>query len=172
MMHRLRLLAADKEGSSATEMAMSLPILLALLFGAVELGYYFMSEHVVQKGVRDAARYAARLPMSSYPSCTPTADAELAIQRVARAGDPDGDWNGDGTQDQRIGGWDADAMTTVTMTCDTSGTYTGIYKDFPEGVPIITVSAAVPYPSLFGTVGFPVPSIMLNAQSQTAGFGA
>ena len=158
-------LAADRTASSATEMAMSLPLLLALLFGAVELGYFFMSEHVVQKGVRDAARYASRLPVSDYPSCAPTAEAKLEIQRVARTGRPDGTAS-------RLPGWTADTMTNVTVNCDTSGTYTGIYTDFPDGVPVLTVHAAVPYPSLFGTIGIPVPTLMLNAKSQTAVFGA
>jgi hypothetical protein len=63
-------------------------------------------------------------------------------------------------------------MTTVSMTCDTSGTYTGIYVDFPGGVPIVTVTAAVPYPSLFGVLGLGSPSLLLNAQSQSAVFGA
>lgn len=146
-------------------MALSLPLLLALLYGSVELGYYFMSEHVVQKGVRDAARYAARLPMSDYPSCSPTADAELRIQRVARTGAPDGTTS-------RLSGWTEDSMTTVTMTCDTSGTYSGLFDDFPDGVPVITVDASVPYPSLFGMVGLPNPSLTLNAENQAAVFGA
>ena len=165
-------LAADRAGSAAAEMALALPLLLILLFGAFEMGYYFLSEHVVQKSVRDAARYASRLPMASYPACTPTAGALAEIQRVAKAGDPDGDSDGDGTQDKRLEGWTADTMTTVTMTCDTSGTYTGIYTDFPQGVPVITVTAQVPYNSLFGTLGIGDPSLMLNARSQSAVFGA
>jgi hypothetical protein len=103
--------------------------------------------------------------MSSYPSCAPTAGVQTQIQRVARTGRPDGTV-------QRLQGWSADTMTTVTMTCDTSGTYTGIYTEFPNGVPIITVSASVPYPSLMGTLGLGNPSLRLNARSQSAVFGA
>ena len=165
MMRGFVRLAADRAGAAAAEMAMVLPFLVALLFGAFELGYYFMSEHVVHKGVRDAARYAARLPMSSYPSCFPDAATEQKIQRVARTGLPDGTTS-------RLAGWTADTMTAVTMTCDTSGTYTGIYDEFPQGVPVITVSASVPYPSLFGLMGIPVPALTLNARNQTAAFGA
>ena len=172
MMRPLARLASDRTGTAAAEMALSLPLLLILLFGAFELGYFFLSEHVVQKSVRDAARYASRLPMSSYPACAPTADAVTRIQRIARAGDPDGDWDGDGTPDQRLQGWDQDTMTTVSVVCDTTGTYTGIYTDFPNGVPIVTVDAAVPYPSLFGTLGLGSPSLTLNARSQSAVFGA
>lgn len=146
-------------------MAMSIPLLLVLLIGTFELGYYFLSEHVVQKAVRDAARYAARLPSSSYPACTPTAAAQTEIQKVARTGRPDGTV-------QRLQGWTADTMTTVTVTCDTSGTYTGLFSDNPLGAPTITVNSNVPYMSLFGTLGIGQPSLMLTARSQTAGFGA
>ena len=165
MMRRLSRLASDRSGSSAAEMAMALPLLMILLVGTFELGNYFLAEHVVQKSVRDAARYAARLPMASYPSCVPTAAAETEIQKVARTGRPDGTV-------QRLQGWTADNMTTITVTCDTSGTYTGIYSDFAEGVPTITIAASVPYPSLFGTLGFGAVSLTLNARSQSAVFGA
>ena len=174
MMRKLLRLATDRNGSSAAELALSLPIFMALLFGTFELGHYFLSEHVVQKAVRDAARYAARLPVSNYDCATLGVDdtAELQIQRVARSGDPDGDADGDGIQDQRLEGWTTPELTTVTMTCDASGTYGGIYDDFPDGAPVVTVAASVPYPSLFGTLGIGVPSLLLNARSQSAVFGA
>lgn len=163
----LRRLAADRAGSSAAEMALVMPLLLILMFGTFELGYYFLSEHVVQKSVRDAARYAARLPMTSYPSCVPTADAEAKIQRVARTGRPD-----DGGASQRLQGWTANSMTTVTLSCEATGTYTGIYVEFPTGVTKVRVSASVPYPTLFGTMGLGVPSLQLNAASESAVYGA
>lgn len=172
MMRLRHRLVRRTEGSAAAEMALLLPLLLILLYAPFELGYYFMSEHVVQKGVRDAARYAARLPLDRYPLCVPTAAAEAEIQRVARAGDPDGDYNNDGVPDQRLTGWTSDGLTTVTMTCDTSGTYSGIYDEFPDGVPVVTVNAAVPYPTLFGMLGLGTASLTLNARSQSAVFGA
>lgn len=169
MMRLTARLASDRTGTAAAEMALSLPLLLILLFGSFELGYYFLSEHVVQKSVRDAARYASRLPMTSYPSCDPvngvTAAAREDIQKLARTGHPEGTV-------ARLRGWTADTMTTVTIACDTTGTYTGIYSDFPNGVPIVTVAAAVPYPSLFGTLGLGNPALTLNARSQSAVFGA
>lgn len=166
MMGPITRLVADRAGASAAELALATPLLLVLMFGTFELGYYFMNEHVVQKSVRDAARYAARLPLASYPSCTPTAAAEAQIQKVARTGRPDG------AVSNRISSWTADNMTTITMSCDTSGTYTGIYDNVPMGVPVITVAASVPYPSLWGSMGFGAPALSLNARSQTAVFGA
>lgn len=162
---RRRSILSNCSASSAAEMALSIPLLLALLFGAFELGHFFLSEHVVQKSVRDAARYASRLPLTSYAGCSATAAAELQIQRVARTGAPDGTV-------QRLEGWDDDAMTTVTLACDTSGTYAGIFTEFPTGVPVVTVSASVPYPSLFGVLGIANPELALNARSQAAVYGA
>lgn len=167
MMHPLRLFN-DRSGAAAAEMALVLPFLLILIFGSVELGYYFMSEHVVDKAVRDASRYAARLPVSDYPSCTsvdPT--AEQQIQRLARTGDPNG-------TTARLGGWTADTMTTVTISCPGTGTYAnaGIYTDFPNGAPVVTVTAAVPYNMLFGALGLGASTLMLNASQQAAVIGA
>ena len=171
MMEFARRLTADRAGTAAAEMALVAPMLIVLMFGTFELGHYFLSEHVVQKSVRDAARYAARLPLTDYPSCTPTAGAEQQIQKIARYGHPSPETS-PSVINQRLQGWTANDMTTVTVACDTSGTYTGIYTDFPGGVPIVTVSASVPYPSLFGMMGIPAPTLTLNARSQSAVFGA
>ena len=112
-MTMLRRLAADSRAAAATEMAMITPLLLLLMLGSFEVGNYFLSEHVVQKGVRDAARYASRLPITAYPACAPTSAAETQIQKVARTGEPDG-------TAVRVRGWTDDTMTTVTLACDTS----------------------------------------------------
>ena len=165
MMRNVTSLLCDRKGASAAEMALVTPLLMVLMIGTFELGHFFLSEHVVQKAVRDAARYAARLPMSSYPSCTPSATALTQIQKVARTGRPDGTV-------QRLQGWSADNMTTITMTCDTSGTYAGVFTENPQGAPTVTVSSTVPYMSLFGTLGLGNPSLVLSARSQTAAFGA
>ena len=165
MMRTFIRLAADRTGAAAAEMALVMPLLIILMVSTFELGHYFLSEHVVQKSVRDAARYASRLPMGNYPGCSPTIAAQTQIQKVARTGTPDGTV-------QRLQGWNNDNMTTVSVTCDTSGTYTGIYVDFPGGVPIVTVSAVVPYPSLFGVMGISNSSLVVTARSQSAVFGA
>ena len=164
MMTLVRRLAADSRASAAAEMALVMPFLLILMFGSVELGNYFLSEHAVQKGVRDASRYASRLPISDYPDCDETADARLRIRRVARTGTPNGTV-------ARVQGW-TDAVTDVEVECDTTGTHGGIYTvyPFPDGVPTITVKAAVPYYSLFGTLGLGDPALTLNAESHAAIF--
>ena len=180
MMRLIHRLAAGTTGAAAAELALSLPLLLVVLLGSFELGNYFRAEHVVQKAVRDAARYAGRLPATAFDCSggTPTVDSttEQQIQRVAKTGDPDGDWDDDGDQDYRLGGWDSDSMTTVTLTCekDTTVAYVnkGLYADFPDGVPVVTVSTTVPHPTFFGALGLGSATRNLNAQSQAAVFGA
>src|SRR5215208_1871912 len=117
MTRRGFVMLADRSGSAAAEMALVVPLLLVLMCGSLELGNYFLSEHVVQKAVRDAARFGARLPMTSYPSCTvPSAGgAEQQIRNVARTGDPAG-------TTPRLFGW-ADGNTTVTIACPGTGSY-------------------------------------------------
>jgi len=175
-------LFANRSGSAAVEMALVLPMLLVLMFGSFDVGNYFLSEHVVQKAVRDAARYAARLPMTNYPSCTVPAGgtAETQTRRVARTGDPDGDYDNNGTADQRLIGWTNDNMATVTINCGVAGSFNngGVYKDFPTvggvagAAPVITVQATVPYKTFFGVLGLGASTVNLYAQSQAAVIGA
>jgi Flp pilus assembly protein TadG len=171
MMRSYRKLAVDLNGAAAVELALSLPLLLVLVFAAFDAGNYFLAEHVVQKATRDAARYAARLPMTNYPSCAVPSGgtAEQQTQRVARSGDPTG------TAGQRLAGWTADNMTTVTISCAVAGSFNnaGIYKDFPSSgaAPVITVSATVPYKPLFGYV-FRGVTLNASADSQAAVIGA
>jgi len=175
-------LFANRSGSAAVEMALVLPMLLVLMFGSFDVGNYFLSEHVVQKAVRDAARYAARLPMTNYPSCTVPAGgtAETQTRRVARTGDPDGDYDNNGTADQRLIGWTNDNMATVTINCGVAGSFNngGVYKDFPTvggvagAAPVITVQATVPYKTFFGILGLRASTVNLYAQSQAAVIGA
>lgn len=171
-------LSRNSSGNAAAEMALVLPMLLALMFGSFELGNYFLSEHALQKAVRDAARYAARLPMADYDCSAGTVDttAQTNIQEVARFGDPTGTADG---ATARLAGWTADTMATVSLSCDDTSTgYSfvdnGIYTDFPDGgaAPVATVSATVPYTSLFGTYVFGSTTVNLNSASQAAVIGA
>ena len=163
-----RLLAGlikNTHASAAVEMAMVLPIMLALLFGAFELGNYFLTEHIVVKAVRDGARFAARRPIDAdYAGCTPSNDLIDATRNVTRTGQVDSD----GTP--RFASWDDSDSIDVTATCDTSwsGADKGIYVTTPDGTPIVTVSATVPYTPLFDRLGFATVTLSLHAQSQAA----
>jgi Flp pilus assembly protein TadG len=170
-MMRTSSLFRDTNAAAAAEMALVLPILLILIFGSVELGNYFMSEHAVEKAVRNASRYAARLPISNFDCTTGTMEDPTPVQELARTGKPDGT-----DDDARLRDWTDKDMTTVTVACDTDTSHTyvngGIYTDFPMGVPVVTVSATVPYTTLFGILGLGAGTIDLNASQQAAVTGA
>ena len=164
-------LIRSTSGSAAAEMALVLPLLTVLLFGSVELGNYFYSEHVLVKGVRDGARYAARQAFSNYTACgSPGATIENNTKALVRTGQLSG-----GTD--LLPNWaDANTTFTVTVNCYPSAGGTalsGIYNDLVNGTggsvgaPVVTVTASVPYRSIFGYIGHGF-NLTLNATSQAA----
>ena len=164
MEHLIPSLSRDTRASAAAEMAQSLPLLFALIFGSMELGNYFMTEHKVVKAVRDGARYAARQPFVDYVGCTPSADIVTATQNVTRTGQvAEG-----GTP--RVSSWTDDSTIDVTATCDSTwaGADKGVYVTSADGTPIVTVTATVPYNSILGQLGLADTSLSLHAESQAA----
>lgn len=155
----------NEGGAAAAEMALVLPIFLALIYGSFEIGKYFLDEHVVIKAARDAARFAARSSFASFSCSTVASDVETATKNIARTGQV----AAGGTA--RLPYWTSDATVTVGVRCDTSGTYQGIYRNVATGVPVVTVTILVPYDSLFGRLGIDAPSLSIGAQSQAVVMG-
>ena len=56
-----RTLLRDNEGSALVESAVLVPLLCVLLFGVYEFSWFFYQQHIAAIGVRDAARYLARV---------------------------------------------------------------------------------------------------------------
>lgn len=148
-------------------MALVAPLLIALMFGAMELGYYFYSEHIVIKAVRDGARFASRRSFSNYTCPGGGVDAAVVsdTQRVTR------------TNQVATGGsarlplWTDNASVAVALRCVPLGTYGALYAGMTD-VPVIVVTATVPYSSLFGTIGFNALSLTMNASSEVPVMGA
>ena len=55
------MLLRDTDGSALVESAVLLPMLFVLLFGVYEFSWFFYQQHVASIGIRDAARYLARV---------------------------------------------------------------------------------------------------------------
>lgn len=166
----LRALIRNENAAAAAELALCLPMVMALMFGSMEAGNYMLTEHKVIKGVRDGARYAARLPHPYYTDCGPSlndpdagssldpaTDAEADIRNVTRTGALVNGAN-------RIRGWANDEVF-ISVDCD--GTATGIYTDVGHA-PRVRVSAVVPYPSLLGSLGFDTGGVVVRAEAQAA----
>ena len=159
----VRALIPCTKAAAAAEMALVAPLLIGLLFASFELGNYFWSEHVLVEGVRDGARYAARQSFSNYSSCSNISSGTVwdNTKALVRTGELSG-----GTD--RLPNWNDGTTTfTVGVTC-TSSVTTGIYSGTgtASGAPIVTVTASLPYRSLFGFVG--LSSFRLNATEQSA----
>lgn len=169
-MRKMRALLAldvlrDDRGSAAVELALVTPIFLALAFGAYDLGNYFLSEHVVVKAVRDGARYASRRGFTEFTCSTVSTDVVDKTRNLARTGTVVSGGIA------RLAGWTSATTITVSATCNTTGTYSGIYAGVATGVPIVTVTAVVPYTSLFKHFGITTATITLNAASQVPVMG-
>lgn len=156
-------ISRDRRASAAAEMALIMPLLFILMFGSFELGNFFYDEHIVVKAVRDGARFAGRQSFTDYAGCSPSSGMIDNVRNVTRTGQ----LFAGGTP--RLGFWSDPATVTVTVTC--SGGYGGIYNGLSMGAPVVTVAAAVPYPSLFGSLGIDTTGFTLNAQSQAAVMG-
>lgn len=137
------------------------PFMIILMFGAMEVGKFFLDAHVVAKSVRDGARYASRRSFEDYNGCAVGGTVEQDTRNITRTGQV----GSGGTA--RLPSWTNAASVTVTVACDTSGTYEGIYRDSPDGAPVVTVSATVPYTPILSAFGFSsFAGLNLNSQSQ------
>lgn len=179
---------ADRCGAAAAEMALIAPLLLAILFGSVELGNYFYNEHKLVKAVRDGARYAARQQFSNYSACTgsvPTSGTAGSVYEntklMVRKGKLDTtavdllpNWSGvtaSCTGNPTGGCFEVTMSCTTQLSDSTLGNLAlgGIYANVTTGAPTVVVSARVPYYPLLGTpFGFSGMSIFLNARQSAA----
>ena len=158
-------------------MALSLPLLLTLLFVSIEMGNYVYSEHRLVESVRDGARFAARTDLANFP-CAGSTNATLVTntQKVVRTGTVSG------TTDLLPKYDDNAAFINVTHSCTTSVTpdtttgatvtIGGIYKTSPTGAPVVNIDASVPYRSILGALtGSTILSLTLRAEQEALVIG-
>jgi len=179
-MRRVRIFLSDSAATAAAEMALVAPLLITLMFGAAEVGNFFMDQHALDKQVRDGARFASRLELSATYDCPgdvfAATDADDQIVNVTKTGAVSGTGNPrwDPTYWARQCG--TDPVVSVSIRCvpktdidtDDSG-YTGIYTSLSgTEIPVVTVSAAVRYRSVLGTLGLSQADMCMRAQSEAA----
>lgn len=161
----LRAFLRREGGAAAAELALMLPLLVVMLFGSIEVSYYFYEQHQVVKGVRDGARYASRQSFAKI-NCASGIDGAVAtaIKEVTRTGRPSGGA-------ARVPGWANDDVV-LAMSCPTTGSEvtTGIYAG-QANAPVISITTQVNYRSLFDGVGVLTDSYHLNATQQAAVMG-
>lgn len=139
-------------------MALILPAALALLFVTFDGAYYMLCEQRVIKGVRNAARYAARLDLSNYtcPGGAFTGNT-ATIQNVARTGALIGG-------SAAIPGWQ-NSDVQVSVAC--SSGRGGLYEANDGNAPVVRVSTKVAYPSLMGSMGFTDQPVFIAAAAES-----
>lgn len=156
----------DSRGSSAVEFALALPMMLVLMFGGLEAGHFFWTEHKLVKAVRDGARYAARLDVHTLCDSSGNAIEDSTvyadIQAVTSTGLPVSAGAG-----PKVPNWSASGVG-IDMRC---GEFmnSGIYSQYDQAGPIVIVSSgSVQYPSLFEALGAITSSIQISAESSAA----
>ncbi|EJL25248.1 Flp pilus assembly protein TadG [Caulobacter sp. AP07] len=153
----LRRFLAGRGGSAAVEFALVLPFLMLLMFAFIGVGRLFWNYHIAVSAVRDAARYAAPLPMTCAGL---SASDQLHVQHLARTGDITA------TGGPLIANWTSDASVVVTVSCvsNAGGTYLGRYEDMAN-VPVVKVTASPPYIDAFGGLtGVSLTTFSVSAQ--------
>ncbi|WP_435417892.1 TadE/TadG family type IV pilus assembly protein [Parerythrobacter aurantius] len=176
MIRAIRKFVLGTEGAAAAEMALMLPLLTIIMFGGMEMGGYFWSEHQVIKSVRNGTRFAARQDFSNFVCGASTVGAkDAAVRNFVRTGTVDG------TGNPVVRTWTAanDGIT-ISVNCKTGQDFTngGIYSDQSgaaastiDSARNVMISVSLPYPSLFGNLGYlNGRNIRAFAQSPVTGF--
>ena len=167
-------LMRDRSASAAVEIVLITPLLLIIATGAIELGNYFMDEHILLEGVRDGARYAARQNFSQYKLCTgtaapvPTAVSD-ATKLIVRKGTLDS------TANDLLPQWANATTFSVSMTCSatvggaaTGGIYNGNATGTSNVAPAVVVTATLPYRPVMASIGFHGAGLSITATQQAA----
>ena len=146
------------------------PLLVSLYFGVFDFSWYFYNQQLVEAGVRDAARYMARIELTggNLNPCAQndpngvlytTDAANIAVTAQTSSGTA------------RVTGWTA---SDITITCVASPSLsTGFYADGSASMTIIRVTTNFVDPSLgfFAAVGLSTPSLSFTHQEQFIGPG-
>jgi Flp pilus assembly protein TadG len=149
------------------------------MFGVYEYSWYYFQQQLIEAGVRDAARYLARVPLTLADLSTPCAGGQAGCYTPCNQPDPQ---NGNSSYytyaqnialyattsvaTQRVKGWSGP----VTFSCPGTDNSSGTYDDAKT---IYTVQATATFadPSLgfFGLLGLPMPSITVTHNERFIG---
>lgn len=154
--HRL---CRDRRGAALVEFGILAPVLIVLALGVMEFGWALQSFHVVDKGVRDAARYLAR---QTTPACGGAVANTTQAKNLAMFGNTAGSGN------PVLSYWTDPNTITVNVSCvaTSSGNPAWISPNGGAQIPIVSVTAAVPYRGFgfFAVLGLNSPTLTLQHQ--------
>lgn len=107
LLNTLRLFRREEGGAILVEMTLLTPLLLTLSVGVFEFGNLIHQKLLIEAGLRDAARYAARCNTLIYTEAGLSIDCAANAENIARFG------NVAGTGSTRVTGWDASEVDVV-----------------------------------------------------------
>jgi hypothetical protein len=156
-------IARDRSGASLVEFTLMAPALLALMVGLAEFGGALRQHHVMAKGVRDAARYLARVEPGGCPPAGATWGTAVGrAQALAVTG------TFDASATPLLPGWTDLSSVTVNVTCvDNSGE---IWRG-DVSIPIVEVTASAPYQDIgaLSFLGLAAPTITVSHTQMSVG---
>jgi len=121
----------DTRGAAAVEVGLAFPFIVMFASGLFEFGSLFYNFELIQTGVRDAARYLARVP---NPSAAETAARNLATRGTV-----------DATGTLRVKGWQsADITITYETTPNPVDPDTG-HRSYRGGDPLRVVRVSTEF---------------------------
>jgi Flp pilus assembly protein TadG len=151
---RLSAFGREERGAVLVEMTLITPLMIVLSAGVFEFGNLIHEKLLIEAGLRDAARYAARCT-----SVVTGVDCFQNAREIAAFGSVDG-------TTERVAGWDdADVVVTSYDTANNVDPNTGLqeYRGMGANVATIQATASVPYTpvGLLAVIG--ISGITINA---------
>jgi Flp pilus assembly protein TadG len=163
MAHLLKKLIREESGAAVVEAAIVFPVLITLAFGVFEFSNAFFDHQEITTGVRDAARYFARLPVQAANDnpCADNAGEIANAQNIAVYGTSTAGGK------PRVAGWTPGsvAINCVAVPNPTNpATGEPSYRGPQPSLYIIQVQTAVAYPQfgLLTYLGLPAPTFTLT----------
>ncbi|RAK60806.1 hypothetical protein DJ021_13805 [Phenylobacterium hankyongense] len=145
LLAHLRQLGRETRGAALVEFTLLAPVLISLMCGLAEFSLALRQYHIMEKGVRDAARYLAAVP--AHPPCTGVVDPVGAPA-----------WSSYVTQAKHLAIYGSLSGSTPLLRTWTNPATVTLSTDPPDcvanlrplggGLPRITVTATAPYVDL------------------------
>jgi Flp pilus assembly protein TadG len=167
----MRAFWADLSGSALVEATIVTPLLVSLFLGVLEFSWYFYNQQLVVVGLRDAARYMARIELAGGNS-DPCAQKDqngvlytVQAANIATTAQP----SAGGVA--RVSGW---TPADVTISClPTAAIENGVYADGSTSMTIIDAATSLADPSfgLFSILGLKTPLLPFSHQERFIGPG-
>ncbi|WP_309089126.1 TadE/TadG family type IV pilus assembly protein [Phenylobacterium sp.] len=161
LLRKLRILSRESHGAALVELTLLMPLLVTLMFGLAEFGQVLRQHHLMEKGVRDAARFLTHIDATPCPADAAWTGAVSDAQNLAVFGRTT-------AREPLLDTWTDPASVVVEVECidNTAGTWRG-----GDVVAVVTVTASALYADLglLGFFGFEPPTLNVSHQQLVVG---